>query len=571
MPATTKKEGRYMPRSGQTSYDQNSQLHHSSKNSPCPVCERTKDKDCSWTQDGGLVLCHTYANESPPATINGYHFTGNYGDGGYHGPGSAAIYTKKKPRDRTRISKPAQRFKPDQQKQRDIARAAAHVETEVAHLALMVIEGSETLAQAQVSLTAWCKEHGHDKFTSTQLLREKLKEARAQGTQFESDETPRLLREYRLIEQRFGDRLRFNTLKKRIEFDGEAYDPSSAKIDLMVDHDLALKGSREDISDSLIKIAKQRSYNPVGEYLKAVHQQYGDSTGILNDIAERHLGASEPIYQVMIRRFLIAAVARAFEHGCKQDCALILQGGQGHFKSTFFEVLASKEWFTDSITSVAGKDERLKLHRFWILEWSELESIFKRSDISQVKAFVSSQVDDVRAPYARDSLELARPSIIVGTTNEGQFLADTTGNRRFWVVPIKKPMDIPKLRKERDRIWAAAVSLYKAGEQWWLTDDESQEVDIQRGQFESTDPWFDLVQDWVEGLEAVTTNEVAEFALDLDKCKRNSGHEKRIAAILIQLGWERTPNAVSHNGRRKRVYKKGNPKSFAKTGVSVCQ
>ena len=86
---------------------------------------------------------------------------------------------------------------------------------------------------------------------------------------------------------------------------------------------------------------------------------------------------------------------------------------------------------------MSDKDERLKLHLTWFCEWAELESVFRRRDIAATKAFLSSDTDLVRAPYARKAEKMPRRSIIVGSTNEDQFLNDSTGNRRFWVVPVK--------------------------------------------------------------------------------------------------------------------------------------
>lgn len=162
---------------------------------------------------------------------------------------------------------------------------------------------------------------------------------------------------------------------------------------------------------------------------------------------------------------MIGAVARALSPGCKLDTALILQGKQGFKKSTFFKILAG-DYFDDSLGAVSDKDERLKLHRFWFIEWSELESIFKGRDVSQTKAFLSSSIDAVRPPYCRDTQDFARASIIVATTNKDEFLSDETGNRRFWIIPVKKRIDTKLLRKERNAIWAAAVLAYKSGEQW---------------------------------------------------------------------------------------------------------
>ena len=440
------------------------------------------------------------------------------------------------------------------------ATLAAPLETEVDHLVLMVAEGRETPATAQVHLSAWCKEHNHNEFHASQLLKAKLAAATAQGIDVSSDKVPRLLSDYRKLEKKLGERLRYNTLKMKVELSGEPIDPSTAKLDLLIDSNIALESGREDVADIIVKLAKQRNYNPVVEYLTQVYQQHGDDTSILDGFAERYFGTTEPIHQVMIVRFLTAAVARAFRPGCKQDCVFILQGGQGTFKSTFLETLASEEWFNDSTRAITTKDDLLRLHRFWIVEWSELENVFKRSDISQVKAFISSKTDDIRPPYGRDSVEFSRPSIIVGSTNESQFLADTTGNRRFWVLPISKRPDIDTLKAERDRIWAAAVSLFHSGAGWHMTPEEEQQVDEIRAQFESADPWFDIVSDYVDSLELVTTNEIAEWALDLDKGKRNSGHERRISAILKQLGFKRTANKVAHKGSRKRVYKRTFPK-----------
>ena len=196
---------------------QNNSMEHSSKDSPCPVCDRTKDRDCSWSSDGDRVLCHTYATKQAPQTAKGYHFTGRYCDDGIHGADSAAIYTKKKPHNHTGTGKPTQRLKSSKQVIGDVQRASAHVESEVDHLALMVAEGHETPESAQVSLAAWCKEYGHDKYAASQLLKAKVKSIASSGEQSASDEDPRWLREYRLLESKFGGRLRFNELTKEVE------------------------------------------------------------------------------------------------------------------------------------------------------------------------------------------------------------------------------------------------------------------------------------------------------------------------------------------------------------------
>lgn len=69
--------------------------NYSGRNSPCPVCGRTKDQDC-WWHDENKVWCHTYGQgkETPLPIIGEYEFTGIYGETGLHGPNSAAIYER---------------------------------------------------------------------------------------------------------------------------------------------------------------------------------------------------------------------------------------------------------------------------------------------------------------------------------------------------------------------------------------------------------------------------------------------------------------------------------------------
>lgn len=442
-------------------------------------------------------------------------------------------------------------MKSHKERTREATLKAAEVEIKVDDLVMMVAGGYDTKETAQVTLAAWCKEHGHDKFAASQLLKNKLKVANAEES---DEESPRLLREYQKIQRAFGDRLRFNELLSEIELDGEYIDPAMAKLEMVVTHRQNLKGCREDISDCMVKIAQENSYSPVKEYLEKVYNEHGGDRALINSVAEQHLGSSDPIHQTLVMRFLIAAVARAYEPGVKHDCALILQGPQGYGKSTFFKVLASEPWFDDSLGSSSDKDEKLKLHRSWMVEWAELETVFRRRDVSQVKAFMSSAVDILRPPFGRSIQTLKRTSVIVGTTNQVQFLADSTGNRRFWVVPIKAPLDIGKLNAQRDRLWAAAVALYKAGDQWWLTAEENQKVDASRAQYESVDPWLYPIQEYIEAMPAVSSEQILTNALEMQKSNHNSGHARRVADIMRQLGWEQTSSAVAHCGTRKRVW-----------------
>jgi CRISPR-associated protein Cmr3 len=58
-----------------------SNLLTSSKSNPCPVCGRTKDKDCRISRDGKLVLCHQNFNHAKTQQPDLWHFSGESSDG----------------------------------------------------------------------------------------------------------------------------------------------------------------------------------------------------------------------------------------------------------------------------------------------------------------------------------------------------------------------------------------------------------------------------------------------------------------------------------------------------------
>lgn len=359
------------------------------------------------------------------------------------------------------------------------------------------------------------------------------------------DELPRLVREYHLVESELGDRLAFNTMTQQVELDGQSLELDRIKLDLAVEHGLHLKSSREDIMDIITKLADKHKYNPVERYLLKVSQEHGNDTSTLDNLAERFLGVSPTIYQTFLRKTLIAAVARAFDPGCKVDTCLILQSKQGKKKSTFFKVLAGAEWFDDSFGEMSDKDERLKLIGAWFVEWAELEAVFRRRERATVKAFITSSEDRVRPPYGRSTKVFKRHSIFVGSTNELEFLSDPSGHRRYWVIPVTQVIDTATLLLQRDQIWAAAVAAYRNGEQWWLTDEETDVAETIAREFQTTDPWQESIEKYLESRDEVTISELLDQVIQLELGRQDRATQLRVADTLRQLGYQKTVRRVA--------------------------
>ena len=255
--------------------------------------------------------------------------------------------------------------------------------------------------------------------------------------------------------------------------------------------------------DAVLAVAASRSYHPIEEYLDGLPQWDGHSR--VDTLLADYFGAVDSGYtRAIMRKTLVAAVARIYRPGTKFDSVLILNGPQGIGKSTFFSKLAG-EWFSDSLTLTEMRDKTgaEKLQGFWLLELGELAGM-RKADVETVKSFISRVDDKYRASYGFSVENHPRQCVIVGSTNsETGFLRDITGNRRFWPVSVsgecaKKPWSLSQA--EVDQIWAEALHIHRAGERLYLEGEDAQAAqDSQRDALE-TDEREGLVHAYLERL-----------------------------------------------------------------------
>lgn len=228
--------------------------------------------------------------------------------------------------------------------------------------------------------------------------------------------------------------------------------------------------------DAVVAVAAERAYHPIRDYLNALPDW--DGVKRVETLLTDYFGAEDTGYtRAVIRKTMVAAVARVFRPGTKFDSVLILNGPQGIGKSTFFSKLAG-DWFSDSLTLTDMKDKSgpEKLQGYWILELGELAGM-RKTDVETVKSFLSRVDDKYRASYGVNVENHPRQCVIVGSTNaETGFLRDITGNRRFWPVKVggvssKKSWQLTGY--EVEQIWAETLVLYAKGEKLYLEGEDA--------------------------------------------------------------------------------------------------
>ena len=351
------------------------------------------------------------------------------------------------------------------------------------------------------------------------------------------------------VRRQYRDRLKLNVLQQRIELDSAEMMIEMAYLHL-AEHD-GIDTTKTKAADVFDTVARENQYNPVLTYLDTVAQKVAPID--LDNLAVRYFGTNNPLYDVFVKKTLIAAVARAYEPGCKHDTTLVLQGEQGVGKSSFFNVLGG-EWFDDSMGDGRTKDDLIILHKSWIQEWGEIERVFGKRQAGEIKAFLTRKKDLFRPPYGRTALNFPRRSIIVGSVNDTQFLVDPTGNRRYWVVPIAVgKIDLTRLNHERDAIWSAAVAAYKQGQSWWLSNEEENLSAENNSNYQIIDEWQSAIALYLKHREQVSITELLlqVFSFELGKIERRD--QMRVANILTNLKWNKV-GQKQHQGRRQVVW-----------------
>ncbi|MBR0683288.1 P-loop ATPase [Roseomonas eburnea] len=313
------------------------------------------------------------------------------------------------------------------------------------------------------------------------------------------------------------------------------------------------------VGRSVVAVARNVRVHPVQDYLSALAW---DGTPRLDGWALTYLGAADTrLNRAMASLWMISAVARIMQPGCKADHMLILEGPQGIRKSTALKVLASEPWFTDELAELGSKDAAQQMRGVWIIEMAELDAM-GQADVSRIKAFLSRTTDRYRPPYERYVVTVPRQCVLAGTVNPDTYLRDETGNRRFWPVRCGD-IDLDGLRRDRDQLWAEAVVRYRAGAPWWIEDramvaeasaaqEERYQGDAWDGRIERwlvcerrpVNVGFGQHEDWQDryvprqkALADVSIGEVLEQALGIEAAKWTRAEQMRIGAFFRARKW----------------------------------
>lgn len=300
---------------------------------------------------------------------------------------------------------------------------------------------------------------------------------------------------------------------------------------------------------AIVAAAKENTINPPKEYLeklkwdgvKRLDMWLIDICGVKDTPYERLVGS----------KWMIAAIARMFKPGSKVDNILILEGDQGLGKSTLLKELCTfddKSYFTDDLAPIGTKDCSIQLQGVMVVELPEMQMLM-RTDMNVFKPWLSRTVDRYRPPYGIMLTDSPRRCIFGGTWNPDNtgLFDDPTGSRRFWPVTCTD-IDMDALRVSRDQLWAEAIVRYRAGEKWWLEDDEAIEhARAEQELREAEDAWGEKINEVTAGMTHTTIGQLlTELQIPMEKRDRRA--ERRIGNHMRRMGWIRKKKRLRSYG-----------------------
>lgn len=281
-----------------------------------------------------------------------------------------------------------------------------------------------------------------------------------------------------------------------------------------------------EVMQGIDMASRARSYDPVGDSLHRLGEAWDGTpraaTWLQNFAMVDDTEAADYVSAAGLC-FLVGAVARALDPGCKFDTVLTIEGAGGGGKSTLFQILSDAvgpDLFTDGVHDVTNPQHRTEMTEGkFIVEIAELAGFRRAADQESLKTVLSQTRDRVRKPYAMRPVEILRRYVFAATTNSDQYLADPTGAmaRRFLPVKTKatetNPIDRASLVAAAPQLWGEAVHLYKGGYAPFIAEDTAafDQWKAQRGQRQQTLPYEEEVN---ELLIQISTGRAIDYDLE---------------------------------------------------------
>ena len=338
-------------------------------------------------------------------------------------------------------------------------------------------------------------------------------------------------------------------------------DPDYARLRITMEKRGFKAVGRELIRDVVLLAADEQPFDSATTWLNGLEW---DGVPRIGSFYHTHFGTADTPYTRAVSMYMWTALAgRVLEPGIKADMVPILVGPQGCGKSSGVEALSPDPAFFTEI-SFAEKDDDLarKMRGRLVAEIGELRGL-NTKELESIKAFVTRTHENWIPKYREFATQFPRRLVFIGTTNEDEFLADKTGNRRWLPVEVSR-VDVQAIKRDLLLLWAEAREMFKRLSGIQFRDAERLGASVHE-QYTIKDAWLETVEKWLDTPDLMTNDiprnceflrasDVLRDAIGLNPEKVSRREQMRISGVLQNCGYKASRETI--NGKQQRVFVK---------------
>lgn len=300
--------------------------------------------------------------------------------------------------------------------------------------------------------------------------------------------------------------------------------------------------TKEIVRDAVQYVAERNSFDSAQLWLNRLQW---DGVPRVESFFPTYWNTVDNAYTRATGRYLWTALAgRVLDPGCKADMAPVAYGPQGARKSSGVAAIApDPEFFTEISFGEKDNDISRKMRGRLIAELAELRGLHTK-DLESIKAFIARQYEDWTPKFREFNTKFARRLVFFGTTNQQEFLADETGNRR-WLPLAVGEVDVDGITRDRLQLWAEGREMFLRG---GVDYQEAEKLAArEHGTFMIHDSWEDAIHRWLGTEEAPTDISSAAIFRDvllMSTRETTRAHEMRLVKAMVALGYEKERKMV---------------------------
>lgn len=303
------------------------------------------------------------------------------------------------------------------------------------------------------------------------------------------------------------------------------------------------------------------NYNPFIELIDQSLLNYDPERDYIGEIIHRIPTNDFPYLNFIFRKWFVGLVACTLDEKTENHLVLVLKGDQGIGKTRFLRSLipdSLRDFIYEGNINAGYKEHERHLAEKLLIILDEFELQSDRQSAA-FKSLITRNLVTIRRPYAKNPTNLSRIATFAATTNQGTFLRDKTGNRRFAVIEVTgsivEDIDFPI-----EFIYAQAKSMIENGFRYYLVGEEIQYVNRQNESYISTDYEEDLLTSVFRRVMPdeprdlyLTATEITQEVCKVNKIPFNPRLTQKIGTVLSSLNFQSGKSSGSKRYEVKRI------------------